>query len=38
VATAAIIFGDLVGKLDMLAFYCTKCQRAGGYLLRQLIE
>jgi hypothetical protein len=25
----AIIFGDLIGKLDVLRIECTKCGRAG---------
>jgi len=27
----AIIFGDLIGKLDLLRVACTKCDRAGHY-------
>ena len=34
----AITFGDLVGKLDLLAVECTKCERAGRYSVRRLIE
>jgi len=31
----AIIFGDLVGKLDMLRIECPKCGRSGRHPLRQ---
>jgi hypothetical protein len=34
----AIIFGDLVGKLDVLNVACEKCGRAGRYALARLIE
>jgi hypothetical protein len=34
----AIIFGDLVGKLDALNIECEKCGRRGRYRLRRLIE
>jgi hypothetical protein len=34
----AIIFGDLIGKLDVLRVECEKCGRAGRYSVRQLIE
>jgi hypothetical protein len=33
----AIIFGDLVGKLDMVRVECPKCGRAGRYRLADLI-
>jgi hypothetical protein len=32
----AIIFGDLIGKLDVLRVACTKCERAGRYRLDRL--
>jgi len=34
----AIIFADLIGKLDVLYVHCLKCSRAGRYRVRQLIE
>jgi hypothetical protein len=34
----AIIFGDLVGKLDALAIACDKCGRKGRYAVARLIE
>jgi len=34
----AIIFSDLHGKLDVLAFACSKCSRAGQYSLARLIK
>jgi hypothetical protein len=34
----AIIFGDLVGKLDVLVVECEKCGRSGRYAVRRLIE
>jgi hypothetical protein len=34
----AIIFSDLVGKLDVLRVSCTKCERNGSYRLNRLIE
>ena len=34
----AIIFSDLIGKLDVLRVVCSKCQRSGQYQLRRLIE
>jgi hypothetical protein len=34
----AIIFRDLVGKLDVLNVECAKCGRRGGYHLHRLIE
>ena len=34
----AIIFGDLVGKLDMLHVACDKCGRTGRYAVARLIE
>jgi len=33
----AIIFGDLVGKLDLLRIECAKCGRSGRYRLADLI-
>jgi hypothetical protein len=34
----AIIFSDLIGKLDVLRVSCTKCGRNGSYRLNRLIE
>jgi hypothetical protein len=34
----AFIFGDLIGKLDVLAVACQKCGRAGRYPLQRLID
>ena len=34
----AIIFGDLIGKLDVLYVHCEKCSRAGRYRLDRLIK
>ena len=34
----AIIFSDLIGKLDMLRVACDKCGHDGCYGLRRLIE
>jgi hypothetical protein len=34
----AIIFGDLTGKLPVLHVSCSKCGRAGHYLLFRLIK
>jgi hypothetical protein len=34
----AIIFRDLVGKLDVLDVECAKCGRRGRYHLHRLIE
>ena len=34
----AIIFSDLIGKLDVLNVACEKCGRAGRYPLRRLID
>jgi hypothetical protein len=34
----AIIFSDLIGKLDMLRMACDKCGRDGCYGLGRLIE
>ena len=34
----AIIFCDLVGKLDVLNVACDKCGRAGRYAVARLIE
>jgi hypothetical protein len=34
----AIVFGDLIGKLDMLRVSCEKCGRDGRYGLTRLIN
>jgi hypothetical protein len=34
----AIIFADLIGKLDVLYVHCPKCSRAGRYRVQHLIE
>ena len=34
----AIIFSDLIGKLDVLRITCAKCGRDGCYGLNRLIE
>jgi hypothetical protein len=34
----AIIFGDLIGKLDVLRVACDKCDRKGRYAVARLIE
>ncbi len=34
----SIIFGDLIGKLDMLRLTCAKCGRKGRYSIRQLTK
>jgi hypothetical protein len=34
----AIIFGDLIGKLDVLRIDCPKCGRSGRYRLADLIS
>ena len=34
----AIIFSDLVGKLEVLRVTCAKCERAGRYRLDRLIQ
>jgi hypothetical protein len=34
----AIIFGDPIGKLDVLNVACEKCGRAGRYQLQRLID
>jgi hypothetical protein len=34
----AIIFSDLIGKLDVLRVACTKCEWAGRYRLDCLIK
>jgi hypothetical protein len=34
----AVIFGDLIGKLDVLYVHCPKCSRAGRYWVQHLIE
>jgi len=33
----AIIFGDLIGKLDLLRVECPKCGRSGRYRLADLL-
>ena len=33
----AIIFSDLIGKLDVLRVVCSKCHRGGAYRLERLI-
>ena len=33
----AIIFSDLIGKLDVLRVVCSKCERGGAYRLERLI-
>ena len=34
----AILFGDLVGKLDVLRVACDNCNRSGSYRISRLIE
>ena len=34
----AIIFSDLIGKLDLLRVRCEKCGRVGRYVLQRLID
>ena len=34
----AIIFGDLIGKLDAFQVACDKCNRKGRYMVARLIE
>jgi hypothetical protein len=34
----AIVFSDLIGKLDVLRVACAKCGRDGSYRLNGLIE
>jgi hypothetical protein len=34
----AIVFGDLIGKLDMLRVSCDECGRDGSYGLAKLID
>ena len=34
----AIVFADLIGKLDLLRLSCVKCGRDGCYGLSRLIE
>jgi hypothetical protein len=34
----AIIFNDLLGKLDALEVTCDKCERKGRYAVARLIE
>ena len=34
----AIIFSDLIGKLDVLNVACEKCERAGRYRLDRLFQ
>ena len=33
----AIIFSDLIGKLDIVRVVCSKCERGGAYRLERLI-
>jgi hypothetical protein len=33
----AIIFSDLIGKLEVLQIACEKCERDGRYILARLI-
>jgi hypothetical protein len=33
----AIIFSDLIGKLDVVRVVCSVCQRGGAYRLERLI-
>jgi len=37
-SNGAIIFGDLIGKLDRLRVSCEKCGRDGCYGLAKLID
>jgi hypothetical protein len=34
----AIIFADLIGRLDVVYVHCDKCGRAGRYRLQHLID
>ena len=34
----AIIFSDLIGKLDLIRVACDKCSRAGRYRVQHLVE
>jgi hypothetical protein len=34
----AIIFADLIGKLDVLYVHCAKCSRADRYRVERLID
>jgi hypothetical protein len=34
----AIVFGDLIGKLDVLYVHCPKCSRADRYQVKRLIK
>jgi hypothetical protein len=34
----AIIFADLLGKLDVLYVHCPKCGHAGRYRVQHLVE
>jgi hypothetical protein len=34
----AIIFSDLLGKLEVLSITCQKCERDGCYILARLIR
>ena len=34
----AIIFSDLIGKLEVLRVTCAKCERDGRYILARLIQ
>jgi hypothetical protein len=36
--SGAIIFGDLIGKLDVLYVHCDKCSRAGRYQVWHLLK
>ncbi len=35
---SAIVFSDLIAKLDVLYVHCDKCSRAGRYRVQHLIE
>jgi hypothetical protein len=34
----SLVFGDLIGKLDLLHVVCDKCGRQGRYKVARLIE
>jgi hypothetical protein len=36
--SGAIIFSDLIGKLDVLYVHCAKRNRAGSYQVQHLIQ
>jgi len=36
--SGAIIFADLIGKVDVLNVHCPKCNRAGRYRVQHLVE